>query len=670
MSKKKSILTKTLIFILLPVLCVFVIATVLIIIEVKKSTLDIIQEELTAKSETAAYQVSEFFTKYSEAVIQMSANDEILNLIQEVDSAGEAKNSARYESVSNTLNHTLGYDDSNLTLVWLVDLDSKDTIRSGNVIKGLPDYDMTTRSWYKELMEKQTLIVTEPYEDFDSGEMVLSILNPIKDNTGQMIGATAVDLNLNQVTAMMGEHKLGEEGFYILTSSTGTIVFHPVKEHIGQNISEVADLSSEMRSAVQDKKTGFYSYEAENTKCGGYLASIHNIGWSVLSGLPEDEYLSGLYTVRSNILFVFIIGFFVLVGIIILITRGIIMPLKRLNIVANSIADGDLDVLLHIESSDEIGQVAEAIKRTVVRLKDYIKYIDEISAVLNQIAQGKLDYQLNQEYAGEFYKIKDALINISSTLTETMLQIDEVAGQVSSGSEQISEGAILLAEGSAEQAGAVEELTAMIRDIADQVKDNAKKAEESNSVASQAGVSLVMGNEMMIDMIKAMEEIHNTSLEIEQIITSMEDIATQTNLLSLNAAIEAARAGEAGKGFSVVADEVRGLATESAEAAQKTRSLILRSTQAVNDGTRIANTTAKLLLDIVDGAKLASNMMEKIAVSSKEQAEAVDEVTKNVEQITLVVQTNAATAQESAAASSEMSVQSSRLKEMLRRFFR
>lgn len=350
------------------------------------------------------------------------------------------------------------------------------------------------------------------------------------------------------------------------------------------------------------------------------------------------------------------------------IIRFITKPVAEIDEVARKIADGNLNESIHYSSKDELGKLSANFNKTVIRLRDYVNYIDEISNVLKQIASGNLVFQLTYDYAGEFAKIKDALNQISASLNHTLGQINQSADQVAAGSDQVSSGAQALSQGATEQASSVEELAATINEISNHVQQNAEHAKQANYQAKETAEELEQGKRQMSNMTAAMEKINQSSSEISKIIKTIEDIAFQTNILALNAAVEAARAGVAGKGFAVVADEVRNLASKSAEASKNTASLIEATLHAVQDGTTIAKETASSLDRIVLSSEKSAELVQEISKASQEQASSIVQVTQGIDQISSVVQTNSATAEESAAASEELSGQAQILKDLISQF--
>ena len=364
----------------------------------------------------------------------------------------------------------------------------------------------------------------------------------------------------------------------------------------------------------------------------------------------------------------------IMVGIMVVgayIKRTVSTPLFRLTILAQTLEQGDLGLNQHqtmmvgITSNDEIGMLSQSFDSTISRLRNYI---GEISNMLEAVAAGDLTAQITQEYVGDFASIRTSLNDILEKLNSTMGQIVTSAEYVSGGAEQMSTASQALSQGSMEQTGAVEELEGTIHSVTENVKQTAENAQRAREQVGGMSRQLAEGNQKMQEMIAAMGEITDSSNEIEKIIKTIEDIAFQTNILALNAAVEAARAGAAGKGFAVVADEVRNLAAKSAEASQSTSALIGRSIAAVNQGTQIADATARQLESVVAGAHGIEETINGIAADAQTQAGAVEQIQDQIGQITSVVQTNSSTAEESAATSQELSAQANVLKQLVKTF--
>ena len=324
-----------------------------------------------------------------------------------------------------------------------------------------------------------------------------------------------------------------------------------------------------------------------------------------------------------------------------------------------------MDVHIQVNSRNEFGEMADDLNAAIAKLNEYVKVIEY---GLDEVGKGNFAVRPTIEFQGDFIKLKDAIEKITIELSHTLGQINEGADQVALGAEQLAESAQVLAEGATTQAASVEELTATIEDVAVAAKDSAKTAGESAESAEKlAAVAQESSHEMEL-LTEAMERITATSNEIESIISEIEDIASQTNLLSLNASIEAARAGEAGRGFAVVADQIGKLATDSAQSAVNTRTLIVKSLEEIAKGNEITSKTAQALEEVVGGIKGLAKGAKANSVQSAEQAETMAQVQLGVEQIAEVVQNNSASAQETSATSQELNAQSENLKALVDQF--
>ncbi len=374
-------------------------------------------------------------------------------------------------------------------------------------------------------------------------------------------------------------------------------------------------------------------------------------------------YRTATFVMAAVILVIILIG----VYFSFVVVRLIKEPVSEIENAAIKMAEGDLDVKISYTSRDELGVLAEQVRRLIHKLQ---LIIDDENKFLAKMAAGDftVDSICEEEYTGGFQPVLVSFRGIAEKLNDTMLQINQSSAQVASGSEQVSSGAQALSQGATQQASSVEELAATINEISDKVKQNADNAQQANAKAGGISMEMNVSNEKMQQMIQAMEDISSCSSEIGKIIKTIEDIAFQTNILALNAAVEAARAGAAGKGFAVVADEVRNLASKSAEASKNTSVLIENSLNAVENGTRIADETAQSLLQAVNDVNEMTGIIGQISEASSDQADSISQITTGIDQISSVVQTNSATAQESAAASEELSSQSQIMKGLVERF--
>lgn len=306
------------------------------------------------------------------------------------------------------------------------------------------------------------------------------------------------------------------------------------------------------------------------------------------------------------------------------------------------------------EDESEVGRMVKAINSMKTNLSEII---EEISGTLEQMGQGNYVMDIRQNYVGDFSQIKDSLLAIGDKMRDTLTTLQDVTQQVDGGSEQLSCAATDLAEGCTTQAMKVSELAGIIDVLSANTLKNAQEADECRKLSSSAGMLLQTGNARMQELMSAIAEISSCSEQINSIISTIEQIADQTGLLSLNASIEAARAGEAGKGFAVVADQVKKLSEESAQAVNETTKLIEATIDAVTRGTDIANDTMANMEQVMIGAGSATEKMSLIASLLNEEAEKMQEINESISSVSSIVDNNSATSEETAAISEEQQAQ-------------
>ncbi|CUX49702.1 methyl-accepting chemotaxis protein [Clostridium sp. C105KSO13] len=370
---------------------------------------------------------------------------------------------------------------------------------------------------------------------------------------------------------------------------------------------------------------------------------------------------------RSEVLLasVSVLSILITIFIIIFIRKSILVPVQKIIVMNKEAARGNLDTEIEYESRDEFGQMIEYIKESNALQR---KIIGDIIEKFTSISEGNLQFNVDMDYPGDYEILKKAIETTADNLNVIMETISTAASQVSAGASQVSDGALALASGSTEQASSIEELSASIEHISSRTEENASVVKTVTGYVEQAGQGAKSGNDYMQKLTDAMAEIDTASNEIVNITKAIDDIAFQTNMLSLNAAIEAARAGSAGKGFTVVADEVRNLAGKSAEAAKQTAELIQNTVAAVSRGTELTDQTAKILQEVGSNTRKVADSFVQIEQASAEQSDAVEQMKQGLTQVSSVVQTNAATAEENSATSEEMSAQADTLRAEVEKF--
>lgn len=342
-------------------------------------------------------------------------------------------------------------------------------------------------------------------------------------------------------------------------------------------------------------------------------------------------------------------------------------PIKELKEVSEKLAQGDLDIAIEYDSADELGDLVRSLKKVVGLLGEIIPDIDYC---LRELAAGNFTVtsRHKEAYVGCYTPLLSAMQEIKGRLSSTLGEILIASSQVRAGAQNMAEGAQDLAEGATNQASAVEELNATINALTDQIELNAKKTAEASKQAKLVGDQAQSSQQYILKVNSAMANISEASRQIAEISSSIESIASQTNLLSLNAAIEAARAGEAGRGFAVVADEIRTLAAQSAEAAVNTHQLIDNALKEVDNGSEIVDSTAAALAEVIQKIQEIVEAANEVNQACEQQAEAAMEVNSGIEQISMSVQNTSATAEESSATSEELFAQSETLNSLVSQF--
>ncbi len=536
--------------------------------------------------------------------------------------------------------------------------------------------DFSDKPFFQEAMKGNTYISTPAYSDV-TRSVNYAVAAPLWENGipgTKPVGAVVYIPNGESLNDIMRSIKVGKGGTAFMLDANGITIADIDSTLVGVEDSvALGDTNPKLkkysaickRMVAGENGTGTYSYGGA-TKVVAYSPVPGTGGWSIGVAVVRNEFLGMFYL--SMVFTVIFVILFTLYGIRSGISLGkkvvspITMVVRRLGL----LAQGDLHTDTPVpETNDETATLMNSLAQTIGDLKNVIT---SISTQLAELSDGNFVISTDEDYKGDFAEISQSFRGIVASLSAAMRDIDNNAKQVQKGAEDLAGASMQLAQGATDQASAVAELTATIADISEKIQANAQNADKTRAIVADMNDRVIESNEQMKNNTEAMDKIRKASDKIAVIISSIEDIADQTALLSLNASIEAARAGEQGKGFGVVATQVGALADQSSEAARNTKELIQNAIMAIEEGIQFASSTASSLLSVVENAKVVNESMSEIAVASDDQAKAAAQISQGINQIAEVVESNSATSEESAASSEELARQADMLKNLVGKF--
>ncbi|MUZ71052.1 HAMP domain-containing protein [Agrobacterium vitis] len=563
----------------------------------------------------------------------------------------------------------------------------------------LPEgYDPRIRPWYQGAVKANKVVLTEPYTDASTGQLILSAAVPVK-REGQLYGVAASDFSLKTLVGLIKAVDIGGKGSAFLVNSNGTILVHPDQALVTKTLSDV--------------------FPAETPKIGGGLVESQFAGKPVLvnfmpiKGLPVDGWYLALVVdeakayaaigeFRLAAVIATVIGVIAMVGILALVLSTLVVrPVVQMTTAMSKLAGGDVSAAIPgVQRRDEIGQMGAAVAvfrdnaierarlereadstrtmseqerrdREAVKAREAEQVSFAVHALadgLGRLADGDLAHSIETPFAGDLERLRFDFNAAVAKLHDAMAAVGQNARQIDGGATEIRASADNLARRTEQQAASVEQTAAALEEVTTTVRDSAHRAEEVGQIVTRARSGAEKSGEIVQNAVNAMEAIETSANQISNIIGVIDEIAFQTNLLALNAGVEAARAGEAGKGFAVVAQEVRELAQRSATAAKEIKQLIRVSGEQVANGVSLVSQTGAALDGIINEVQEINKHINAIVVASREQSQGLQEINAAVNVMDQGTQQNAAMVEEQTAASHGLAQEAAALTELLAQF--
>ena len=539
--------------------------------------------------------------------------------------------------------------------------------------------DISQRDYFKEALNGTTSI-SDPVYSKTTNELVIVMATPLwKDGVpnSQVIGVVYVSVDASDLSDIATSIKVSKNGTAYILNKEGTAIAHQNMDFVENEKNNIKESSSDSsfnsvakfeKQMIQgDKGFGRYTYEGIRWIIGYAPVGIN--GWSLAVAAPLTDFLGSTILSIVITIVMLVIALFAAIRVANRTGEEIGGAVKVCSDRLKLLAEGDLDTPVTTLNTNNETKILE--QSTIEIVNSLQTIIGDIKHILSEMASGNFEVHSeigSDKYIGAYSEIHLAMRDLRNTLSNTLEAIVEASEQVDAGASQLATGATELAEGATEQAAAIEEMSATVTDVTQQVEKTTKATDEAHDNAKIVGKEAAASKDKMNELTETMKKIEETSNAIKNIIAEIEDIASQTNLLSLNAAIEAARAGEAGRGFAVVADQIRRLAEQSAQSAVDTRNMIESSIDEVTNGSRITNETEEALDKVLAEIDAIVLSVANARVASDKQAVAMEQIEKAVDQISGVVQANSASAQQSSATSEELSAQAQTLKDLIGQF--
>lgn len=542
-------------------------------------------------------------------------------------------------------------------------VDTKGRVIACSIPEGV-GVNIGDREYFKQALATGQPVISDALASKADGKPVFTCTVPMKQGdkiVGAIMGVIGVDFFAEKLISPL---VVGKTGYALVIGKDGRFIAHKNPDFILKRGVNDYDWARKMH----EQKQGILEYALDGRDKFSAFSTDPVSGWTVAVTAYTDDIMGDSLVIRNYMIWGGILTTFVLcLGLAWLVARLVISPLDVLTDFLERSSKGDTSrnhahdkaAQVMYQRTDEIGKITRAGG-------SLRKYMETKITEAQAIAGG--DFTGSVSIASPNDALGNAFSEMQIRLNRTLNQVGGMVDLVSSGTQQIAAASQSLSAGATESAASLEEISSSMTEIGAQTRTNAENTGQANHLATESKANTEQAQTDVKQMVNAMSQMQKSGAEIAKIVTLIDDIAFQTNLLSLNAAVEAAHAGKYGKGFAVVAEEVRKLAGRSAKAAQETADLVEKTVGELAGGYDIARRTEVSLQAVVQNVVKVSDLLGEINAASNEQAQAVGQIGKGLQQIDQVIQQNTANAEETSSATCELSSQAGELHTLMRQF--